>query len=111
MKYYHPDQLAALVRKHHHAKKFVERACRGLVCRVRYRKMLEAKALQVDNIAEALGKFQDLGDQVVNKVTALTKIDVKNSEKAKWLKESKEFAYCFLYSFINVGGTFFVPIV
>jgi hypothetical protein len=57
MKYFHPELLSATLRKHREAQKFVQRACRGLICRVRYRKLLENKAAQTAYVDEVTSLF------------------------------------------------------
>mmetsp|Transcript_6068 Transcript_6068/g.15483 ORF Transcript_6068/g.15483 Transcript_6068/m.15483 type:complete len:1057 (+) Transcript_6068:245-3415(+) len=86
MKYHHPEALTAALRKQRKARQFVERVCRGFVCRVRYRHLLEQKAEQTVFVQ---GFFQGAEDGCAaarSTVVQLDALDHAAAEKRKWLK-------------------------
>eukprot|EP00038_Savillea_parva_P020859 m.32698 g.32698 ORF g.32698 m.32698 type:complete len:1058 (-) comp4913_c0_seq1:120-3293(-) len=86
MKYNHPEQLTAALRKQREAQQLVQRACLGLICRVRYRHLLEQKAIQTAHVASLLGFAEDGCVTVRAAVSKLIDLDHEAAEKRKWLK-------------------------
>jgi len=90
MKYFHPEQLTAALRRYREAHLFVQRACRGLICRVRYRHMVESKRSQTAAIEAVFAGMEASNDAVRAGMLRLGQVDHAAAEKRKWLKTLKK---------------------
>jgi hypothetical protein len=86
-RYFHPEQLTAALRKQREAQTFVKRACRGLICRVRYRHLLKQKAAQTALVQAVLGVVEEGWVGTRQTMIKLIELDeVAAAQKLKWLK-------------------------
>ena len=89
LKYYHPDELSVLVRKSRDAYRTVERACRGLICRVRYRKIRAGKAAQAEAVAAMIGLCETQGGAAAGRCADLMARDAVADELLRLVAEAE----------------------
>eukprot|EP00039_Didymoeca_costata_P021881 m.3158 g.3158 ORF g.3158 m.3158 type:complete len:1082 (-) comp2700_c0_seq1:73-3318(-) len=90
MKYYHLEQITALLRKQQQARLFVEKVCRGFIARHRYKQILAAKEKQTQAVADFLGIMESLVSDSRARFEKKTELDVAAAKKRKFIQSMKK---------------------
>lgn len=90
LKYFHVEQLSALVRKQRAAHNFIKKVAKAFVARWRYRKIKAAKVVLLEAVSANFLDIETRGVAVTEAMERFQVADEEAAKKRKWLKSIKK---------------------